>query len=232
MIEAGGLAFRYRGQDVLAPAGWVNLAFPGEAHTGQAADAAGWTYRMFYLDPAFMAEIARSLDPRAREMPFIPAGAVWDPALAGRLARLHRACEAPDAEPLVRETRLALLLQDVLSRYAAPGQAPPRCRAEVARARRFLEDHLPERISLQELGDLVGMNPYVLARCFTRELGMPPHACLVQARVRRAAELLRQGTAPALAALEVGFADQSHLNRHFLRCYGLTPGQFRRARRP
>ena len=87
--RSGGLAFRYRGQEVLAPAGWVNLAFPGEAHSGRAAGRDGWTYRMFYLDPSQMTAVARALDPRVRELPFIAAGAVWDPALAARLASLH-----------------------------------------------------------------------------------------------------------------------------------------------
>ena len=231
VIEAGGLAFRYRGQEVLAPAGWVNLAFPGEAHSGQAADVRGWTYRMFYLDPGHVAEVARSLDPSAREMPFIPAGAVWDPPLAARLAQLHRCCEAPGSEPFERQARLGLLLQDVLRRHAVfrPDPPLPRCRPEVERARRFLEDRITERVSLDELAALTGMNPYSLVRSFTRELGLPPHAYLVQARARRAADLLRRGVPPVQAALDAGFADQSHLNRQFLRCYGLTPGRFQQA---
>jgi AraC-like DNA-binding protein len=231
VIEAGGLAFRYRGQDVLAPAGWVNLAFPGEAHSGRAAASDGWTYRMFYLDPRQMAAVAKSLNPLANEMPFIPAGAVWDPALAKRISSLHRFCEDPDSEPLERQTRLGMLIQDVLRRHSvSQGDRPPRrMRSEVQAARGFIDVNFRDHILLSELAALACMNPYGLVRSFTQELGMPPHAYLVQVRVQRAAALLRQGASSACAAQEAGFSDQSHLNRHFLRNFGITPGAYRKA---
>ena len=45
----------------------------------------------------------------------------------------------------------------------------------------------------------------------------------------RAQALLQQGLPPAEAALEVGFADQSHLCNAFRQRTGLTPGQYRKA---
>jgi hypothetical protein len=41
VIERGALAFRYRGEEVVAPAGAINLVIPDEPHTGQAAAEAG-----------------------------------------------------------------------------------------------------------------------------------------------------------------------------------------------
>lgn len=234
VIEAGGLAFRYRGEDVVAPAGWVNLAFPGEAHSGQATGPEGWTYRMFYLDPGHLTEIARDLDPAANEPPFIPAGVVWDPDLARRLSRLHRLCSDPHSEPLERQSGLGLVLQYVIRRYSQtrPDRPPSRASTAVQLAKRIIEESCEEPVHLQQLAVSTGMNPYSLVRCFTKELGLPPHAYLVQVRVNHAAALLRQGAAPALAATESGFADQSHLNRHFLSRFGVTPGAYRRVFQP
>jgi len=48
VIERGAETFRYRGASHRAPAGSVVLINPGEAHTGQAAEASGWSYAMFY----------------------------------------------------------------------------------------------------------------------------------------------------------------------------------------
>jgi AraC-like DNA-binding protein len=83
-------------------------------------------------------------------------------------------------------------------------------------------------VPLAELAAAADLNPFRLVRCFTREFGLPPHAFLLQVRLQRAARLLRRGEPPVLAALEAGFADQSHLHRHFLKCYGVTPGDYRR----
>jgi AraC-like DNA-binding protein len=58
---------------------------------------------------------------------------------------------------------------------------------------------------------------------------LTPHAYLDQLRVRHARELLRNGIAPADVALRTGYADQSHLTRHFRRLVGVTPGQYARS---
>jgi AraC-like DNA-binding protein len=233
VIEAGGLAFRYRGQEVVAPAGWVNFAFPGEVHCGHGLGPEGWTYRMFYLDPVHALAMARALDSSLLELPFIPAGAVWDPELAGIITKLHIRCADPAADPLGRQEGLGLLVMRVLRRYGAvkPQPLSTRLREAVHAARQWLEDGAERPITLEELAAVTRMNPFTLVRAFAREWGVTPHAYLVQARVNRAAALLRKGESPARAAVESGFADQSHLNRHFLRHFGVTPGVYRCARR-
>ena len=59
-------------------------------------------------------------------------------------------------------------------------------------------------------------------------MGLAPHEYQVQLRVNRARALLESGESAAQAALDSGFADQSHLNRHFRRILGLTPGAYRK----
>ena len=53
----------------------------------------------------------------------------------------------------------------------------------------------------------------------------------MQLRTRRAQALLRAGRPATEVAHELGFADQSHLNRHFRAAYGVAPGSFQRALR-
>ncbi len=55
---------------------------------------------------------------------------------------------------------------------------------------------------------------------------------MIRCRVERAKTLLAHGehTVTEIAHL-VGFADHSHLTRHFKRTYGLLPGEFRRERK-
>ena len=58
---------------------------------------------------------------------------------------------------------------------------------------------------------------------------MPPHAWLRQRRLEQARALLKSGRAPLEVALELGFADQSHLTRYFTSAYGISPGRYQRA---
>jgi AraC-like DNA-binding protein len=77
----------------------------------------------------------------------------------------------------------------------------------------------------------LGTSPFALLRAFRDVYGLPPHAWLTDARVRRARRLLDAGTAPAEAAVTVGFTDQPHLNRHFARIVGVPPGAYQRERK-
>lgn len=66
-------------------------------------------------------------------------------------------------------------------------------------------------------------------RRFTRATGMTPHAYRLAARLNDARELLGAGLTPASAAADAGFADQSHLGRHFRAAFGTTPAGYRKA---
>jgi AraC-like DNA-binding protein len=95
-----------------------------------------------------------------------------------------------------------------------------------------VRDLLHERIvdppSLAELAAEVGTGQFAVLRAFRARFGMPPHAYLNQLRVRRACALLDAGTPAAQVAVAVGFADQSHLSRHFRRVVGVAPGRYQR----
>ena len=174
--------------------------------------------------------------PRDRH-PCAPAGHRGDPDAASQLVALFEA-EVEGAPLLERETRLLALLRLVVERHAVDGRrlgfangeqrgAPA---AAVARARDYLAAHCAENVSLDQLAALTGLGPYALLRAFARSYGLPPHAWLVQERVRRAQDSLRgEEFAVGEAALAVGFADQSHLTRHFKRLVGMISGVYHRA---
>jgi hypothetical protein len=59
---------------------------------------------------------------------------------------------------------------------------------------------------------------------FKQSTGLAPHQFVIRCRVERAKELLLHSSLGiADIAAEVGFANQSHLNRHFKRIVGVTP---------
>ncbi len=152
-----------------------------------------------------------------------------------RTARLVSAifdAEASGATRLSRETRLLALLARLATRHAREPVAPrnPTLSAVgITRARDYLVAHLSENVALGKLASLAGLDSFAFLRGFSRAYGLPPHAWLVQERVRRAQALLRAGLLPAEVAAEVGFSDQSHLTRHFKRILGFTPGSYRHA---
>ena len=86
-------------------------------------------------------------------------------------------------------------------------------------------------LDLHALATKVGLSRFQVLRAFRKRYGLPPHAYQLCVRVARARDLLRAGQAPAEVAAECGFADQSHLGRHFKHMLGVTPAQYARARK-
>jgi AraC-like DNA-binding protein len=84
-------------------------------------------------------------------------------------------------------------------------------------------------VSLAELAALSGVSRFQLLRGFPREVGITPHAYLMQRRVLLPERLLRAGQALAGAAIRAGFSDQSHMTRAFVRQVGVTPRRYRAA---
>jgi AraC-like DNA-binding protein len=120
-------------------------------------------------------------------------------------------------------------VQLLLDGYAegGPAAAPVgREAAAVRRVRDYIHACYADNISLDDLAALAGLGRFQLAVAFRREVGLPPHAYHVQVRVAAARRLLATGAPAVRVAAETGFADQSHMIRHFRRIMGITPGEY------
>lgn len=232
VIEQGGMSFRYQGKNLLASTGCVNLVVPGEAHDGHAAGSEGWAYRMFYLEPEWLRRAAEEISGRyVQHLPHFRQGVLDDPMLAVSIRNLHCLLESGQTSSLEVQTRLYGLLSFWIARHADekplyrhPGQEPKAVRM----VRAMLEQRHAEDLCLDDLAAATGLSPFHLARVFSARVGLPPHAYLTQVRVQRARALLSGPQSLADIAVCVGFADQSHLNRHFRRILGMTPGRYRK----
>jgi AraC family transcriptional regulator len=100
----------------------------------------------------------------------------------------------------------------------------------VSDALEFIHANYARELSLTDIAGAAHLSPFHLARLFKQSLGVSPHQYVIQVRVNNARWLLSAGSGErslAEVASAVGFADQSHLTRHFKRVTGLTPRQFR-----
>jgi AraC-like DNA-binding protein len=200
------------------------LVPPGEVHTGETLPNVAWSWRAFHLSPAWVERFlagAGSLDRNLSATVMRRADA------AAQALAAHVAFERGD--DLEGEELLAVALRGFLASPPRPAARGGRETAPVATAHRYLLDNLHTSVTLAELCAVSGLDVFHLLRAFRRAYGVPPHRFLVGARVARARDLLARGVAPADVAADVGFCDQSHLNRHFARIVGVTPARYARA---
>jgi AraC family transcriptional regulator len=135
----------------------------------------------------------------------------------------------PDSLTPLAVEALALELITRLARTPAEGGAP----AWLAEARDLLHERFAESMRLSDVASAVGVEPDRLARGFRRVYHEPLATYVRRLRVNAAAELLMGDANAPIAAIaaDVGFADQSHLTRSFLRTLGTTPARYREAHR-
>ncbi len=214
---SGVQRFRYRGATWHGLPGQVHVLHPDELHDGEPGTAAGFAYRMVYLDPA---RVGEALGGGA--LPFVAA-----PLLAGVDLSPWRFDSPLDA---LASDDLMLALADLLATAAGRRVAVAGLdRAALGRVRERIAAFPEKPPVMTELEGLSGLDRWTLARQFRLAYGVSPSGYRVQRQVARAQALVRTGLALAGVAAEAGFADQSHLTRQFRRAVGLTPDQWRAA---
>ncbi|WP_414087274.1 AraC family transcriptional regulator [Rhizobium sp. BR 314] len=217
----GVQTFRYRGERRYSQPGRVIILHPDELHDGGAATEDGLVYRMLYLEPSVLFQC---LEAARIGLPFVDDPIVEDDRLAGlllaALGELDRELDELFVDDFV--SRLA----DGLVQHARLPQRPLGSIAwgQAKAAREYLEAHVTRGVRSQELEQITGLDRFALARHFRAAFATSPHRFLLMRRLRQAKALIVEGEPIAEVAAATGFADQSHLTRHFKKAFGIAPG--------
>ncbi|MYX94981.1 helix-turn-helix domain-containing protein [Streptomyces sp. SID486] len=94
----------------------------------------------------------------------------------------------------------------------------------------WMEAHLEEEVTVEQLAARAHMAPRTFARRFQQETGTTPYRWILRQRVLLAQELL-EGTDETMDAVawRTGFGTAAALRHHFIRSLGTTPNAYRRA---
>ena len=228
IVDAGGHAsWSGRGQVEAGPGCFISVN-PGEVHDGRAIGGRPRAWRILYFDPLALADVRGDITDGAPDAFTFAA-----PVFADR--GLHQLFEdafqyaSPRTEADAAMSCETAILR-LVAQMRAHGTARPK-RAEgatacIRRARHRIDADPAAPLTLIELARESGLSRYQLIRAFARELGLTPHAYILQRRIALAQRLIRAGCDLAEVAVRAGFYDQSHLTRWFVRQFGVTPSRY------
>ncbi|HET8728681.1 MAG TPA: AraC family transcriptional regulator [Alphaproteobacteria bacterium] len=218
---AGVQTFGYRGERRHCLPGEGHILHPDETHDGGAGTDEGFGYRIIYVDPMLVQQALGG-----RTLPFVADPVVkrrdMDPALI--------ACLTDIDDPIGEFERfeIALVIAEVLERHssASPGKRAPLRLASLLRVRDLIADDPRIQHPAAELERVSGLDRWTVARQFRAAFGTSPTRFRTMRQLDRARRMMNGGMPLCDAALEAGFADQSHMSRMFKRTYGLTPARW------
>jgi AraC family transcriptional regulator of adaptative response/methylated-DNA-[protein]-cysteine methyltransferase len=104
----------------------------------------------------------------------------------------------------------------------------PAAAVAVEHARRHIEKHPDQIVTLAALASEVGMSPFHLQRTFKRLLGVSPREYHDALRVTRFKSRLRAGDTVSRATYEAGFGSSSRVYERSNETLGMTPAAYRR----
>jgi AraC-like DNA-binding protein len=198
------------------------LLQPGEVQASTLTCTCAGVWALFF-EPSILRQFA-ALSGLARNPHFRITEGQYGPLVVAA----HELCVAvelgvPESE---QRARLERCLESMLDLRVELESCAHKTHPAVTAVRDYLRKRAHETITLDELARISRMSRFHLARVFAAHVGLPPHAYQTRLRIERAMALLRSGVRPGEVANLTGFADQSHLTRHFRRTVGVTPGEY------
>lgn len=100
--------------------------------------------------------------------------------------------------------------------------------SDVAKALRYIDDHLVEEIDIKTLSSACHVSVNTLERHFKEALHISPLAMLRKRRLIASMEHLRKGESVTQAALNSGFSDYSNYIQLFRKQFGITPLKYKK----
>jgi AraC-like DNA-binding protein len=216
----------YRGRAHDAPRGAVMLSEPGETYEIPGPSSG----IILFVSPNLISQVALEHFGYAKPVHWrtvvVPRSLLSEELLA-TIGTLRNDCDHAAKAVVTR------FIARCITQFREPTREAPSTdcsKAGLARARELLHSRYREPLTLEDLRlASEATTKQQLIRSFRVAFGFTPHRYLTQLRLGQARQLLRYGHDSGEVAHAVGFYDQSQMNRHFIRYYGITPGRYARS---
>jgi AraC family transcriptional regulator len=192
-------------------------------------------YLQIRIAARFIQQVAReTLEMNPDQIELLPEFRIRDPHMEslGRLL-LAELQQENLGRRLYIESLANILAVHLLRQYSATEPRPMIHRGglperQVLQVLDYIHDHLDQEIKLADLAELLGMSQFHFSAQFKQAIGTSPYQYLLQQRVERAKQLLKQTDQSIVEiALECGFNSHSHLSKQFRQLTGMTPKAYR-----
>lgn len=200
-----------------APVGTIVITHPNEVHATLCDNRVGSSFFTFYVSPDIVTYLNNNTPV------FFNNALIQDPGLFQQLFSISASCHDFHSG---LEKALQKALQKLVACYATP---TPDTNRFNTRFRRYLEEEIFEKFSLENAAGKFGLDKYKFIRLFKQETGLTPNHYVILKRIEKSKLLLQTNNNLLDIAIEPGFYDATHFCRVFRKITGITPLAYRKA---
>ena len=225
VVDRGSVWVTVNGTSYRAEPGSVIALEPFVVHTEIPEGSEGWSFRYLYPNESVVRAALGIPGPGRSPLRFARP-VLNDPGVGARIARVFDCLQWERSEDKEYDDLVGLVRHLRDSASVMPEWRPAVDRRNIRAVRDMLTNGPLRNVRLADLASAAGLSQFHFARVLRNEVGLPPYAFFEQVRIAHAHELIHNGHDLTSVAYQLGYADQSHLTRHFRRGSFTTPGQF------
>lgn len=203
----------------------LSIINPKEVHSCNSCSDILNIYYMLYLDTSWCQNIQKLINPNVNEFVNIPSSLLEDENFYMDFLDL---CEYlfSNNSILDKENELIKFFINFFSLYLENIKEKI-VDEKFFKIVDFLNINFCENISLDDLSKQFNLNTFYIIRLFKSQMNLTPHSYLLNVRINKAKEYLKNGLSLSQTAQECGFFDQSHFHRNFLKIVAITPNEYK-----
>lgn len=156
---------------------------------------------------------------------------IYDPQRYENSTELMRSIALQVASPFAREAESHAIIQLLMSRFlAAASDKIPQVEKRLNRVLNYIDEHIHQSISIDQLADLIFLSKDHLIRLFKKHMNDTPVSYMNRKKIEKAQlMMLVDDSSIQELSFRLGFENISYFNRLFKKVTGQTPTSYKRS---
>lgn len=96
----------------------------------------------------------------------------------------------------------------------------------ITKSIKYINDNIKKKLSIDEICQYINLSKFYFSRIFKKEVGVTPYRYILDCKIEAVKSDLAEGVDINTVASKYEFYDLSHLNKNFIKVYGITPLEY------
>lgn len=224
IVDKGKSSFWYEGRSEEVSPQTIVFIPPDLVHSCNPQQEEQWKYNMLFINAAWIDRFMNREEKVLYQYPVVKN--ISDPEIFSMTNKMIENL-IQNASPLEKEESIIAIFERMVSQIHPVDKG--RGKKELPKLKiikEYLQSNFFDKITLDLLEQVSGINKFHIIRLFKEEFGIPPHMYQTLLRINYAKKQLRKQRQITEVALEAGFYDQSHFIKVFKSHTGITPDRY------